>query len=234
MSRGWGIPEQHLLPDAVVAFVDGELSAGAHDRAAAHLARCPLCAAEATAQRQARDAVRAAEVPGASAGLLAALRSIPIDVEPPTIPDHLAMSPDGQLVMIQRPERAAALGMGPVIGSSTPLGAGNAVLSTRPAYGRRAVQGAGVVAAGLVLGAMAVVGSHVFGGLNPVGPDTAGTGSTAATEGSLLQANFGPATAVPATSQVITPTPARTSTVLPTTTAPRTTVPTTVTLPASR
>jgi hypothetical protein len=199
-SRGWGIPEQHLLPDAVVAFVDGELSAGARDRAAAHLARCPMCAAEAAAQRQARDAVRAAEVPDAPAGLLAALRSIPVDVEPPSGPDRLAMTADGQLVTIQRPDRAAALGVGPALGSSTPLGAGNTVLSTRPAYGRRAVQGASVVAVGLVIGAIAVMGPHTFGGVDPTANDPAHPGNPASTgDNNLLQANFAGPLAQPPT-----------------------------------
>ena len=44
--RGWGLPEQHLLPDAVVAFVDGELSSVAHERASAHIQRCGFCAFE--------------------------------------------------------------------------------------------------------------------------------------------------------------------------------------------
>ena len=81
---GWSIsplPEAHLMPDAVVAFVDGELSASAFDRASAHIARCPLCAAETTEQRQARDAVAAAEAPRMPAGLLAALRAIPTDTD---------------------------------------------------------------------------------------------------------------------------------------------------------
>ena len=45
--RGWALAEQHLVPDAIVAFVDGELSVTAQSRARAHLARCPLCATEA-------------------------------------------------------------------------------------------------------------------------------------------------------------------------------------------
>ncbi|HWE90988.1 MAG TPA: zf-HC2 domain-containing protein [Pseudonocardiaceae bacterium] len=200
-SRGWAFPEQHLLPDAVVAFVDGELSAGAHDRAAAHLARCPLCAADTAAQRQARDAVRAAETPGASAGLLAALRSIPVDTDLPGGPEGLAMTVDGQLVTIQRPDRAGVLGSGPVLGSSTPLGAGNAVLSARPPYGRRAVQGAGVVAVGLVLGAMAVMGPHAFGGPEPAATDPTHPGGSSTGGGNgLLQANF----AAPLTGQPTT------------------------------
>ena len=51
--RGWSLPE-HLALDALVAFVDGELSPSAYDRAAAHLAHCSACSAEAAAQRQAR------------------------------------------------------------------------------------------------------------------------------------------------------------------------------------
>ncbi|MFI9816912.1 anti-sigma factor [Saccharothrix variisporea] len=148
--RGWGLPEQHLLPDAVVAFVDGELSASAHSRAAAHLARCPFCAAEAYSQQQARSAVRAAETPCAPAGLLARLGAIPQEVELPSAPDGLAVTEDGQLVAVQRPDRVA-FGSGPVLGSSRPFGTGSRFGS------RRARQGAGVVVSGLMLGALALV-----------------------------------------------------------------------------
>ncbi|MEJ2855280.1 MULTISPECIES: zf-HC2 domain-containing protein [unclassified Saccharothrix] len=148
--RGWGLPEQHLLPDAVVAFVDGELSASAHSRAAAHLARCPFCAAEAYSQQQARSAVRAAETPCAPAGLLARLGAIPQEVELPSAPDGLAVTEDGQLVAVQRPDRVA-FGSGPVLGSSRPFGTGSRF------GGRRARQGAGVVVSGLMLGALALV-----------------------------------------------------------------------------
>ncbi|MGW5055050.1 zf-HC2 domain-containing protein [Actinokineospora sp. NPDC004072] len=144
----WGMSEQHLLPDAVVAFVDGELSPGAHQRAADHAARCPCCSAEIAAQRQARAAVRSADAPGAPAGLLAALRAIPHEVDLPSAPDGLAMTRDGQFVTVQRPEAFAG---GEPLGSSTRLGEGRAVL------GRRA--GAGVVVSGLVLGALALVNS---------------------------------------------------------------------------
>ena len=48
--RGWALPESHLLPDVVVAFVDGELSHSARDRAASHITRCTACAAEVRAQ----------------------------------------------------------------------------------------------------------------------------------------------------------------------------------------
>jgi hypothetical protein len=184
---GWTIsplPEAHLLPDAVVAFVDGELSAVAHDRAATHIARCPLCATDATVQRQARDSVAAAEAPRMPAGLLAALRAIPTDTDLPDGVDRLAVTADGQLVAVQRPDRTA-FGSGPVLGSSAPLGTGSSVLRPGSSHGRRAVQGAGVVAAGLMLGALAMVGPHVLG---PSGqPAEPGDGSGG---GEVVQANF--------------------------------------------
>lgn len=164
--RGWSLPslpEQHLLPDAVVAFVDGELSATAHDRVAAHLARCPFCAAEAATQRHARSAMKSANAPVASAGLLASLMSIPQDVELPSGPDNLAVTEDGQLVTVLRPGKASEklrpFGSGPAFGSSQPLGSGPNVLGSR-GVSRRTKQGAGVVVSGLVLGAIAIVTMH--------------------------------------------------------------------------
>ena len=175
-QRSWNLPEQHLMPDAVVAFVDGELSTLAQQRASEHIARCPFCASETKTQRQARSAVRSAGDPGAPAGLLAALRAIPIDTELPGGPENLAIGPDGQLVAIQRPDRvpglagrasagfgeSPALGGKPMMGSSSPLG--SRALGHRPPNGRRAVQGAGVVIGGLMLGALVVVGPHMLGG----------------------------------------------------------------------
>jgi hypothetical protein len=188
--RSWNLPEQHLMPDAVVAYVDGELSPLARQRAAEHIAKCPFCASETSTQRQARSAVRSAGDPGTPAGLLAALRSIPVDTELPGGPDNLAISPDGQLVAIQRPERvpglvgrSAGLGEQPMMGSSRPLGAnplgqGSAVLRHRAPGGRRTVQGAGVVLGGLMLGALAVVGPHMLGGSSdaPTEPPVNGAG----------------------------------------------------------
>lgn len=166
-QRGWGLSEQHLMPEAVVAFVDGELSPTACDRATSHLARCPYCVAEVTAQRQARAAVQAADTPAVPANLLASLRTIPQRVELPTSPDGLAISQDGQLVVAQRPHtgKAAPLGASQPLGSSVRLGEGGVVLGRR--RGRRTVQGAGVVVSGLVLGALALVNSG-----DAVSPDT--------------------------------------------------------------
>ncbi|MQA16800.1 MAG: hypothetical protein GEV09_22485 [Pseudonocardiaceae bacterium] len=112
---------QHLAVDAVVALVDGELEPGAHDRAVAHVGRCPGCAAEAAAQRQARTAVRAAAEPAMPAGLLATLRSIPETVELPKVPDGLAIIDDGTVVLATRQPGSSAP---PAIslGSTVPLG----------------------------------------------------------------------------------------------------------------
>ncbi|GAB3481861.1 zf-HC2 domain-containing protein [Amycolatopsis cihanbeyliensis] len=185
-ARGWGLPESHLLPDAVVAFVDRELSLGAHERAAAHVARCPGCAAEVTAQRQARAAVTSAEAPTMSAGFLASLRSIPEHTDVSSTPDNLAITEDGQLVAIQRPDRVAGLRSSSSsgspagvesapLGSTAPLGNSPNVLGNgaRLNVSKRAAQGAGVVVSGLVLSALALVatsGGEETGGGSGVPP----------------------------------------------------------------
>ncbi|MCI2417725.1 zf-HC2 domain-containing protein [Saccharopolyspora sp. K220] len=166
--RGWGLSEQHLALDAIVALVDGELSPAAHDRAVAHLAGCPACTADAAAQRQARAAVKAAQTPSISPTLLQALQAIPTQAELPNQPDGLALTEDGQLVALSRPDRAKRFGTGAVLGSSTPLGGGQQPLGSVSPFasdtddagptrrvGRRTRQGAGVVFSGLVLGALA-------------------------------------------------------------------------------
>ena len=49
---------EHLSPEAIAAYVDGELRMTAHLRAAHHLSLCQQCAAEIDAQSQAREALR--------------------------------------------------------------------------------------------------------------------------------------------------------------------------------
>ncbi len=143
-DRGWGLSEQHLMPDAVVAFVDGELTPTAWDRATAHVA-------------QAREAVQEANNLAAPDWLVASLCRIPQDVDVPSTPDGLAVTDDGQLVAVQRPDRIGALGSSQPLGSSPKLGEGRAVLGWR--IGKRTAQGAGVVVSGLVLGALALTNS---------------------------------------------------------------------------
>lgn len=68
---------EHLATEAVVAYVDGELGMTAHQRAAAHLATCPECAAEVDCQQRARAAVRSAAPLSVPAGLQNLLCGIP-------------------------------------------------------------------------------------------------------------------------------------------------------------
>ncbi|GAB3389972.1 anti-sigma factor family protein [Amycolatopsis echigonensis] len=190
---GWRFAESHLMPDAVVALVDGELSPSAHDRATAHLARCPGCAAEVTAQRQAVAAVKDAGAPPMSAGFLASLRSIPEHTDLPGAPDNLAVTADGQLVAIQRPDRVAGLRDAGVLGGAAPLGttaplghSATVLGGGRFAFSRkRAAQGAGVVVSGLVLSALALVGTAADSG-----EGTGGGGPVRTPNANLLPANM--------------------------------------------
>jgi anti-sigma factor RsiW len=95
----WG--QAHLSLDAVVAYVDEELAPGARARAEDHLARCPECAAEVVAQRQARSALRAADAPRLPSSRLRNLRAIPVEVELPPPPPGLAVTADGQFVLLR-------------------------------------------------------------------------------------------------------------------------------------
>ncbi|WP_197321378.1 anti-sigma factor [Saccharomonospora sp. NB11] len=248
VGKGWGMAESHLLPDAVVAFVDQELSLAAQERAAAHLAHCPRCAAEVAAQRSASAAVRQARTPSISAGFLASLREIPQTVDLPNSPDQLAVGSDGQVMAVQRPDRVAGLrdGLPPgALGTSAPLGTSPTVLGSGPRLfggrGRRAGQGAGVVVSGLVLGALALVATTGGdGGSVEADPESTGTPPT----GVLPAAKMGshhdtPATAYATTAATTTvtslswtePTPSSTT---PTdgsiSTSPESAVPTTSTI----
>lgn len=167
--------ESHLLPDAVVAFVDGELTPNAQQRAASHLKSCADCAADVDAQRSARAAVHSGGIPGIPAGLLASLESIPDSATLSTAPDNLAVSDDGQVVAVQRP-RSTPLG-------SSPLGSnalGSRSLGSRA--NRRTLSGAGVVMSGLVAGAVALA-------LSGQGADAPRTPS--ASQGGVQEASFG-------------------------------------------
>lgn len=170
------VVEQHLATEAVVAYVDGELSIAAHERAIRHLAGCTLCTAEVAAQRQARAAVRGASPPAMPASLLAALHAIPHSVELPPSPEVLSVSENGEFVVAQRPQRslnrssndppaparssnravtaAAPLGLSAPLGSGERLGATG--LDSSSGRTARRVVGAGVVVSGLVLGALAL------------------------------------------------------------------------------
>lgn len=82
---------EHLAPEAVAAFVDGELGMSAHARAINHLTMCPECAGAIDAQMAARTRLRTAGEVSIPSDLLGALSEIPtreIDVR-----DH-GVAPD--------------------------------------------------------------------------------------------------------------------------------------------
>ena len=112
----WG--QGHLSLDAIVAYVDDELDHGPYTRATRHLSQCRECAAQVVAQGQARAALRTAVVPSLPSSLLTSLRSIPQHADLPAPPAGLAMSPDGVLVSVLRPDRAAPLAKEPPAGTS--------------------------------------------------------------------------------------------------------------------
>lgn len=70
-------PTEHLAPEAVAAFVDGELGMTAHMRATHHLALCPECVAAVDAQTAARARLRSSGTVSIPTGLLGQLSQIP-------------------------------------------------------------------------------------------------------------------------------------------------------------
>jgi anti-sigma factor RsiW len=171
----WG--ETHLALDAIVAYVDDELSQGARCRAQDHLSRCRDCGAEVAAQYQARTAVRAAATPSAPSSLLLALRSIPQDAELPEPPAGLSIGADGQFGILLRdqPPRMNPPMAGPTAAQlMAPMTApSGAPAGRRSATSRRVRFGAGVMVSGLALGALVV-------GATPSPNGAAGTGSPGA------------------------------------------------------
>ncbi|HTF52944.1 MAG TPA: zf-HC2 domain-containing protein [Pseudonocardia sp.] len=137
----WG---GHLALDAIVAYVDEELSPGARRRALEHLARCSQCAAEVIAQTQARLALRGSAAPSLPSSLLSTLRAIPAEAELPAPPAGLAVGPDGELVSMLREPRPS-----------------------RRHPDRRVRLGAGVVASGLALGGLMVASNATGPGVTP-------------------------------------------------------------------
>lgn len=153
----WG--QDHLSSDAIVAFVDDELAAGPHLRATQHLAQCHECAAQVVAQGQARAALRTADCPSLPSSLLSSLRSIPQDTDLPAPPAGLAVTADGQLVSVLRPERAARGATR--AGSAAPHG---------DRTHRRMWLGTGVAVTGLAAGAIAFAVPAAVNGSPAPGP----------------------------------------------------------------
>lgn len=130
-----GFFEDHLNLDTVVAFVDGELSMTAYQRAAAHLMQCPMCAGEVAEQASARESLRAAPAPRMPGSLAAALCSIPVAL----------------------PIASASPGVG--IDTRTGYAIRVSHVSRDGNRSRRFRIGAGALVAGIAVGALATTGS---------------------------------------------------------------------------
>lgn len=128
-----GVFEDHLAVDAIVAYADGELSLTAHQRAAAHLGRCPSCSAEVAEQTTMQQFLRSASLPRMPGSLFDSLTSIPLALPAtvPTVPG-IDRGPDGQV----RHRNPALAGRG-----------------------RRLRFGAGALVAGLAVGALVSAGT---------------------------------------------------------------------------
>jgi anti-sigma factor RsiW len=170
MTQPWGPSsigpawDGHLALDAIVAYVDEELSPSARRRALHHLSRCPECASEVISQTQARLALRASPAPSLPSSLLNSLRAIPTEVELPAPPAGLAVTSDGQLVSVLRDP-------------SEP--------KRRP-WERRVRLGAGAVVTGLALGGLMVAGGAggITGGASTPGAGSASLVGTSSLDGS--------------------------------------------------
>lgn len=134
----WGAT--HLGPDAIVAFVDDELAAGARRRALSHLAGCGQCASEVVEQTQARIFLKVSSVPSTPSSLLRSLRDIPSQTELPAAPAGLVLGPGGEFMSMVRTQPVRRRGH----------------------LERRGVRAgaAGAVVSGIALGALVLTGSQ--------------------------------------------------------------------------
>jgi Putative zinc-finger len=197
-SPDWG--QDHLSLDAIVAYVDDELRAGAHARAEAHLACCAECRAEVVSQLQARAALRTAAGPCLPSSLLRSLRSIPVEAELPPPPPGLGITADGQFVLLRDVPHAAESAAHPdgLHPDGRPRG------DAGPGGGWRLSRRARVGAvSGLAIGALAV-GALAAPGATPPAPGVFG--------GPVFtvpaQARLSAAQAVPAVSPAVVDRPA--------------------------
>jgi anti-sigma factor RsiW len=186
----WG--HGHLSLEAIVAFVDGELAPGPHARASQHLGQCPECASQVSAQAQARKALRTAGGPCLPSALLSSLRAIPRDTELPSPPPGLAMTADGQLVSVVRPERTRSVE--PQRGFRTDIATPHhhSPRPARPSSSRHRLRvGTGIAVSGLALGAL-VFGTSGTAPSAPAPPTPAPTADRGLTGGSAYTGGGSP------------------------------------------
>ncbi len=141
-----GVFDDHLSLDVVVAFADGEMSLTAYQRAAAHVVKCPACAADVAEQTAASQYLRQAHMPTMPGSLFDALKSIPVAMPPAgPVPGVMVDSASGRTV--RTPENQTH------------------------GRGRRFRLGAGALVAGLAVGAVVVVSA----GEHPAEPEVRST-----------------------------------------------------------
>lgn len=111
----------HLNPEAVAAFVDGELSDSAFRRAARHLTDCDECSAEVDSQRRAANRLRVVDNSGVHA--------------PASLVERLAGMGAGDLD--EAGEAQASSGRGRSVGKNLGANLGSALQSALGALKRR-------------------------------------------------------------------------------------------------
>lgn len=102
----------HLALEAVVAYVDCELSPAAQARATAHLDACAQCAADVAVQRTVKTWLASSAGPELSDSMLTRLRQIPFttDLQPP----GMALAMHGDQLLWSRRDRAVGAAVEPV------------------------------------------------------------------------------------------------------------------------
>jgi Putative zinc-finger len=185
------LPDLHLGEDALVAYVDGMLSAAADERAARHLRSCPECRDAVDAEREAKALLGATPDPSLPAGLLARLLDVPMTADLGSTDRILAVDGDSFGWSTGGPsfphvvERRAA-----TLAPARPRAAVRPVGVTRPAgrsaRARRTRRGLAVSLAGLAFGVLASAAStSAPGSAAPSGPgEGPGTTSTRLVVGS--------------------------------------------------
>lgn len=147
--------EDHLGLDAVVAYSDGEMGLLAYQRAAAHVSRCPSCAAEVDEQTGARQLLREAGAPRIPAGLLESLRCIPVaSPVPPPVAGVLGDAQTSGAVRV----KDHAHDVHRNVNRDVTRGGVNRDLRRDPAHSQRSRGfrlGAGAIVAGLAVSALA-------------------------------------------------------------------------------
>jgi anti-sigma factor RsiW len=181
------LPEVHLTPEAIAAYVDEELAPVPCERARHHIATCAQCQADVAAQRQAKTMLGVAALPAPPDDLLARLRQIPMSASIGGERLQLAAGSEG-LAVRTAPEWPAD----PGLPAAAVVGAAPAPRTVRlePSAWAHRMR---LASAGL-LGGAAIVAVGVFAASGPSGVNQPDHGVPVAPAdaqyGNVQQANF--------------------------------------------